>query len=169
MSHTQQTQIKTTATLKKTIKFKPKKKNKLVIKKKTSGNKCVLCERTDCVKKDQWGHWICSDDEDEPETDDDEKCVGCGINPKSTTNWEEGDAPRDYCDKCYLEDQETDDEDIDTDANGNTQKDYEDAELNCPKGHIVVWNKWEKGFKYRPIDEDGYVITEDYEEIKKKK
>lgn len=39
-----------------------------------------------------------------------DKCIGCNINPKSTTDWEEGDAPRDYCDKCYEEDQEDDDD-----------------------------------------------------------
>lgn len=57
-----------------------KRPKKVTLKiKKNKGNKCVLCPRTDCIKKDQWGHWICSDDEDEPETDDegDIKCLQC--------------------------------------------------------------------------------------------
>jgi hypothetical protein len=45
------------------------------------------------------------------------------------------------------------------DANGNTQQDIDDAEKNCPKGYIVVWNRWEKGFKYRKLDKDGYVMS----------
>jgi hypothetical protein len=44
------------------------------------------------------------------------------------------------------------------DANGNTQEDYDKAERECPKGYIVVWNRWEKGFKYRKLDKDGYMI-----------
>jgi len=47
---------------------------------------------------------------------------------------------------------------IEVDANGNTQEDYDKADRECPKGHIVVWNRWEKGFKYRKLDKDGYVI-----------
>jgi len=46
---------------------------------------------------------------------------------------------------------------VEQDANGNTTKDYEKAEKECPKGYIVVWNRWEKGFKYRKLDKDGYV------------
>jgi hypothetical protein len=69
---------------------KTTRKFKVIQKPKPSGNKCVLCPRTDCVKKDQWGHWICSDDEDEPETDDEEvdcksngdlKCLRCDNPP----------------------------------------------------------------------------------------
>jgi hypothetical protein len=43
------------------------------------------------------------------------------------------------------------------DANGNTQQDYDKAERECPKGHIVVWNRWEKGFLYRKLDKYGYI------------
>ncbi len=44
------------------------------------------------------------------------------------------------------------------DANGNTPNDYKKADEECPKGYIVVWNRWEKGFKYRKLDKDGYVM-----------
>ena len=43
------------------------------------------------------------------------------------------------------------------DANGNSESDYKKAEEECPNGYIVVWYRWEKGFKYRKIDKDGYV------------
>ena len=43
------------------------------------------------------------------------------------------------------------------DANGNTPNDYKKADEECPIGYIVVWNRWEKGFKYRKLDKDGYV------------
>tara|TARA_R110000824_G_scaffold42883_2_gene125636 strand:+ start:1024 stop:1257 length:234 start_codon:yes stop_codon:yes gene_type:complete len=45
------------------------------------------------------------------------------------------------------------------DRQGNTRQDYDDADKNCPKGYIVVWNSWEKGFKYRKLDKDGYVMN----------
>ena len=41
---------------------------------------------------------------------------------------------------------------------GNTEADYEKAERECPEGHRVVWNKYEKGYVYRKVDKDGYVI-----------
>ncbi len=47
------------------------------------------------------------------------------------------------------------------DARGNTPEDYKKAEDECPKGYCVVWNSYEKGFKYRKIDEDGYIMDED--------
>jgi len=31
-------------------------------------------------------------------------------------------------------------------------------ESNCPKGSVVVWNRWDYGFKYRKLDKDGYII-----------
>ena len=46
------------------------------------------------------------------------------------------------------------------DANGNTCDDYKQAEKECPEGHIVVWNRFEKGYKYRKLDKDGYMINE---------
>ena len=85
-----------------TIKKGPKKKITIKIK-KNKGNKCVLCPRTDCIKKDQWGHWICSDDEDEPETDD--ECIGAKppINPQAGyTTEDEGDVPSDLDEGCVL-------------------------------------------------------------------
>ena len=47
------------------------------------------------------------------------------------------------------------------DANGNTTSDYEKADKECPKGYIVVWNRWEKGFKYRKLDKYGYMEEEE--------
>tara|TARA_R110000824_G_scaffold25894_2_gene89779 strand:+ start:1007 stop:1201 length:195 start_codon:yes stop_codon:yes gene_type:complete len=48
------------------------------------------------------------------------------------------------------------------DANGNSDSDYKKAEEECPKGYVVLWNRWEKGFKYRKLGEDGYIVENDY-------
>jgi len=48
-----------------------------------------------------------------------------------------------------------------SDANGNTPSDYIKADKGCPKGYIVVWNRYEKGFRYRKLDKDGNVIEDD--------
>ena len=44
-----------------------------------------------------------------------------------------------------------------TDANGNKWSYIEKIEKECPEGYVIVWNRWEKGFKYRKLDKDGYV------------
>ena len=54
------------------------------------------------------------------------------------------------CIGCYSQEEEVD-------ANGNSNSDYKKAEKECPIGYIVVWNRWEKGFKYRKLDKDGYM------------
>tara|TARA_R110000822_G_scaffold147777_2_gene286770 strand:- start:119 stop:496 length:378 start_codon:yes stop_codon:yes gene_type:complete len=48
-------------------------------------------------------------------------------------------------------------EEEELDSNGNSNSDYKKAEKECPIGYIVVWNRWEKGFKYRKLDKDGYM------------
>jgi len=93
-----------------------KRPKKVTLKiKKNKGNKCVLCPRTDCIKKDQWGHWICSDDEDEPPSDDEEMrekteffetIVGPRnrppLNPAGYTTEDEGDVPEDLDSQCEI-------------------------------------------------------------------
>ena len=71
------------------------------------------------------------------------------------------------CDRCGHEDIEwcmsngCGDEEEELDANGNSNSDYKKAEKECPIGYIVVWNRWEKGFKYRKLDKDGYLQKEE--------
>jgi len=53
-----------------TIKFKPRTKTHM---------KCYFCPRTDCLTTDQYGRLVCSDDEDETDTEDEEDlCRACG-------------------------------------------------------------------------------------------
>jgi len=65
------------------------------------------------------------------------------------------------CNGCYPQDAWWKEDYAGPDVNGNTPEDYKKAEEECPKGYCVVWNSYEKGFKYRKIDEDGYIMDED--------
>jgi hypothetical protein len=84
-------------------------KFKVIQKPKPSGNKCVLCERTDCVKKDQWGHWICSDYSSDEEYDPNGNCEQCKSSENVDDYWwcEEKNEKWRLCRQCGIdEDQE---------------------------------------------------------------
>ena len=78
----------------------------------------------------------------------------------------------DECEKCEMPKNPYHDkhgcpkevEEEELDSNGNSNSDYKKAEKECPIGYIVVWNRWEKGFKYRKLDKDGYMEQLEEEE-----
>ena len=33
---------------------------------------------------------------------------------------------------------------------------WEEVHNNCPKGYIVIWNRYDNGFRYVELDKEGY-------------
>ena len=87
-------------------------------------------------------------------TEQEVECVECSTIVPSSEAELTGTEGWGICDRCGDEEEELD-------ANGNSNSDYKKAEKECPIGYIVVWNRWEKGFKYRKLDKDGYLQKEE--------
>ena len=115
---------------------------------------CKTCEQTDIEICYDCGECAdpslpnrCCECEEEEEL----KCLG--FRPQSRIGECEG--CKAVCEECenlmIMEEEE------ELDSNGNSNSDYKKAEKECPIGYIVVWNRWEKGFKYRKLDKDGYM------------
>ena len=77
------------------------------------------------------------------QTEEEERCFHCDRNAYHKNDW--------HCNQGKEKVEEV------LDSNGNSNSDYKKAEKECPIGYIVVWNRWEKGFKYRKLDKDGYM------------
>ena len=94
------------------------------------------------------------------QTEEEEELKCLGFRPQSRIGECEG--CKAVCEECenlmIMEEEEV------LDSNGNSNSDYKKAEKECPIGYIVVWNRWEKGFKYRKLDKDGYMEQLEEEE-----
>ena len=80
---------------------------------------------------------------DASKAEEEERCFHCDRNAYHKNDW--------HCNQGKEKVEEV------LDSNGNSNSDYKKAEKECPIGYIVVWNRWEKGFKYRKLDKDGYM------------
>ena len=107
---------------------------------------CKTCEQTDIEICYDCGE--CADPSlpnrcCECEEEEEERCFHCDRNAYHKNDW--------HCNQGKEKVEEV------LDSNGNSNSDYKKAEKECPIGYIVVWNRWEKGFKYRKLDKDGYM------------